>query len=101
MKILIAHQIPRSPFANVPADWTLTFPEEGQDKFSPERLRELISDYDALLSFFTDPVPNEVIDAGRNLKLISNFGAGFNNIDVAYARSKNIAVTNTPKAVCN
>ena len=101
MKILIAHRIPRSPFANVPADWTVTFPEEGQERFSAEQLQELIPDYDALLSFFTDPVPNEVIDAGRNLKLISNFGAGFNNIDTAYARSKNIAVTNTPRAVCN
>lgn len=101
MKILIAHQIPRSPFANMPADWTLTFPDEDQIRFSDEELTRRIPGYDALISFFTDPLPNAVIDAADRLKIISNFGAGFNNIDISYARKKNIAVTNTPKAVCN
>ena len=101
MKILIAHQIPRAPFINMPADWVITFPEEGKTSFSPEELMELIPAYDALISFFTDPVPNAVIDAAKRLKIISNFGAGFNNIDIEYARSKKIAVTNTPAAVCN
>lgn len=101
MKILIAHQIPRSPFANMPGDWTITFPEEGQIRFSDEEISKLIPQYDAFISFFTDPVPNHIIDVAQRLKIISNFGVGFNNIDVAYARSKNIAVTNTPKAVCN
>lgn len=100
MKILIAHQIPRDPFINMPADWVITFPEEGKLSFSTEELIELIPPYDVLISFFTDPVPNSVIDAAKRLKIISNFGAGFNNIDVAYARSKKIAVTNTPAAVC-
>lgn len=101
MKILIAHQIPRAPFINMPADWVITFPEEGKTNFSPEELIELIPSYDALISFFTDPVPNAVIDAAQRLKIISNFGAGFNNIDTEYARSKKITVTNTPAAVCN
>lgn len=100
MKILIAHQIPREPFINMPADWVITFPEEGKISFSTEELIELIPSYDVLISFFTDPVPNAVIDAAKRLKIISNFGAGFNNIDIAYARSKKIAVTNTPAAVC-
>ncbi|MDE5575528.1 MAG: dihydrofolate reductase [Bacteroidales bacterium] len=101
MKILIAHQIPKAPFINMPADWVITFPEEGKTNFSPEELIELIPSYDALISFFTDPVPNAVIDAAQRLKIISNFGAGFNNIDIEYARSKKITVTNTPEAVCN
>ncbi|MCM1040922.1 MAG: dihydrofolate reductase [Bacteroides sp.] len=101
MKILIAHQIPRDPFINMPADWVITFPEEGKACFSPEELIALVPDYEAMISYFTDPLPNEVIDAAKRLKIISNFGAGFNNIDIEYARSKRIAVTNTPSAVCN
>ena len=101
MKILIAHQIPRSPFANMPADWTITFPAEDQDCFSQEELLKLIPEYDAFVSYFTYPVLNSMIDAGKRLKIISNFGAGFNNIDIEYARSKKITVTNTPKSVCN
>lgn len=101
MKILIAHQIPMDPFVNMPADWVITCPEEDKVIFTPEELIKLIPDYDVLVSYYTDPLPNAVIDAASHLKLISNFGAGFNNIDVAYARSKKIAVTNTPQAVCN
>lgn len=101
MKILIAHQIPQSPFANIPKDWTLTFPEEGKLRFTDEELVRLVPEYDALISFFADPLPNSVIEAGKRLKIISNFGVGYNNIDIEFARSKNISVTNTPKAVCN
>lgn len=39
----------------------------------------------------------DVINADPELKLIANFGAGFNNIDAKYAREKNIPVTNTPQ----
>lgn len=39
-----------------------------------------------------------MIDSASNLKIIANYGAGFNNVDVKYAREKDIDVTNTPKA---
>ncbi len=41
-------------------------------------------------------VDRAVIDAAPDLKVIANVAVGYNNIDVAYARSKNIVVTNTP-----
>ena len=37
-----------------------------------------------------------VIDAGQNLKIIANVAVGYNNIDVAYGRSRGVVVTNTP-----
>ena len=43
----------------------------------------------------------ETCHAGKRLRLISNYGVGYNNIDTAYAREKGIAVTNTPRSVCN
>ena len=43
-----------------------------------------------------DRVGREEIDRLPQLKLIANFGVGYDNIDVAYARSRGIAVTNTP-----
>ncbi|RIO61911.1 hydroxyacid dehydrogenase, partial [Mammaliicoccus sciuri] len=46
-------------------------------------------------------VDKDVIDAASNLKIIANYGAGFNNIDGDYARQLNIDVTNTPKASTN
>ena len=41
-------------------------------------------------------VDQEVIDAGKNLKLIGRAGTGVDNIDVKHATSKNILVVNTP-----
>lgn len=75
----------------------LTLPE-GQ-KFSEELLPQLPTDVDVLASEFTIPVTAKVIDHFPNLTLIANYAVGFNNIDVAYANSKGITVSNTPQAV--
>jgi glyoxylate reductase len=50
-----------------------------------------------LVPTVTDRLPAEIIAAaGPQLKLIANFGVGFNHIDVKAASSRGIAVTNTP-----
>ena len=57
---------------------------------------EIIKGQDALLCPLSDKIDKEVIDAGDNLKIIANYGAGFDNIDIDYAREKGIVVTNAP-----
>lgn len=99
MKILVTYRIPQEPFAQLPQDWEVTFPTT--ESMSKEEIIRLLPEYDVLLSIFHAPVDKEIIDAGKKLKLISNYGVGFNNVDVVYARQKGIAVTNTPKAVNN
>lgn len=68
-------------------------------KFSLGMLHTLPNDATILGTEFTLPITKEVIDYFPNLRLISNYAVGFNNIDVAYAESKGITVTNTPQAV--
>lgn len=51
---------------------------------------------DALVSLLSNKIDDKVIDAGSNLKVISNYAVGFNNIDVNYCSQKGIVVTNTP-----
>lgn len=99
MKILVTYNIPREPFKNLPQDWEVTFPE-GESMSRAEVIQRL-ADYDVLLPIFHSPIDRKFIDAGKKLKLISNYGAGYNHIDIRYAREKGIAVTNTPEAVCN
>lgn len=99
MKILVTYPIPREPFLHLPSDWEITFPE--QEEFSKEEIIRLLPEYDVMLSIFHAPVDKEMLEAGKKLKLISNYGVGYNNIDIRYAREKGIAVTNTPKAVNN
>lgn len=71
----------------------------GNEPFSIDLLERLPKDVTILGSEFTIPVTREVIDYFPNLRMISNYAVGFNNIDVAYAQSKGITVSNTPQAV--
>lgn len=58
-------------------------------------------DTEALISFLSDKIDKEIIDLGRNLRIIANYAVGYNNIDVEYAGQKGIAVTNTPDVLTN
>jgi len=63
----------------------------------PADLVEAVKSADVLVPTVTDEIDASVIaDAGPNLKLIANFGNGFDNIDVPAALARGITVTNTP-----
>jgi len=64
---------------------------------SKGQLIKAVADCDVLVPTVTDRIDAEVIEAaGPNLRLIANFGAGTEHIDIAAAHKKNIVVTNTP-----
>jgi D-3-phosphoglycerate dehydrogenase len=67
-------------------------------KFTPEELLKVIGDYDGILVRSATKVTKEVIDAGKNLKVIARGGVGLDNVDVEYAKQKGIKVMNTPGA---
>ena len=54
---------------------------------------------EVLVSTFDYKVSREMIETMPNLRLIANFGAGFNNIDLEACRERGIRVTNTPQPV--
>lgn len=56
---------------------------------------------DALLCLLTDRIDREVISSNPNLKVISNYAAGYDNIDVDEATKRGIVVTNTPDVLTN
>lgn len=60
-------------------------------------LRATVSDADALI-VGNDNVDASVIEAAPRLRVISRYGAGVDNIDIAAATARGIAVTNTPGA---
>lgn len=71
------------------------------ERFSTrEELLNAVKNYEALICMLDDKIDADLINsAGENLKVISNFAVGFNNIDVKAAHAKNIFVTNTPDAL--
>lgn len=67
-----------------------------------EELLEKAKGVDALLALLTDTINSEVIDAiGPQLKIVSNYAVGFDNIVVPDATSKGVVVTNTPSDEVN
>ena len=79
---------------------TNLFPEKALEKLSPHcdlrtnqtenmpsapDLEKAASESVAMVTYLSDKIDSGIIDKGLNLKLIANYGAGFNNIDVGYA----------------
>jgi len=75
------------------------FPEDRN--MTKDELLEVIPQQDAVITMLDNPVDAEVIAAGVNLKAIANYAVGFNNIDVAAATARGIAVINTPDVLTN
>jgi lactate dehydrogenase-like 2-hydroxyacid dehydrogenase len=70
----------------------------GDDRpLGPEGLMEALRGADAVLCTVTDRFTPEVLAAEpRRAALLANFGVGFNHIDVAAAKARGLAVSNTP-----
>jgi glyoxylate reductase len=67
------------------------------EPLSRQALIDAVGRCDALVPTITDKIDAEIIaGAGDRLKLIANFGAGVDHIDVAAANARGIQVTNTP-----
>ncbi|WP_297234390.1 NAD(P)-dependent oxidoreductase [uncultured Prevotella sp.] len=59
------------------------------------QLLEAVGNIDALI-VRSDKVTPEVLDAAKELKIVVRAGAGYDNIDTAYAKEKGVVVENTP-----
>ena len=66
------------------------------EKIAQENLATGLQDFDVLCVRSATKLRKDLIDACPNLKLVVRGGVGMDNIDVEYARSKGIAVANTP-----
>jgi D-3-phosphoglycerate dehydrogenase len=64
---------------------------------SPEELVGIISDYDALMIRSGTRVTKEIIEAGKQLKIIGRAGVGVDNVDVPAATRQGIVVVNSPE----
>ena len=98
-KVLIATD---KPFAPVAVKGIRKVVEEARFELvllegytNQEDFIKTIMDVDAVI-VRSDKTDKAVIDAGKNLKIVIRAGAGYDNIDLAAATSKNVCVMNTP-----
>lgn len=96
-KILSTYKFHPEPFKILESNFDITYPTE--KAFKKEDIVKMIGDYDVLIPNFGFYTDKEMMDNAPKLKLIANFGVGFNNVDIEYAASKGIVVANTPNSV--
>ncbi len=63
---------------------------------SEDDMITILGDADAAIVLLQDPITRRVLEANPNLRCVSNFAVGYNNIDVDAARELRVTVTNTP-----
>ncbi|EMI18022.1 D-isomer specific 2-hydroxyacid dehydrogenase domain protein [Rhodopirellula maiorica SM1] len=94
-RIFLTRELPPATMKRLRESSQLTMSHEDRS-LSKQELLEGLQDVDGLLCQLTDTIDDEVLASNPNLKVVSNYAVGFNNIDVAAATKRNIAVTNTP-----
>lgn len=99
MKVLVATEKPFAPVAVngiktelEAAGNELVLLEKYTDK---QQLLDAVGNVDALI-VRSDKITPEVLDAAKELKIVVRAGAGYDNIDTAYAKQKGVVVENTP-----
>jgi glyoxylate reductase len=73
----------------------------GDSGLSAEDLRNRLAATQAVVVLLSDRIDATAIDAAPHLAIVANVAVGYDNIDVSYARSKGIIVTNTPDVLTN
>ena len=94
-KILVTGIIPEQGLTELKETFDVFYDPEVETR---EWILEHLSEYDGLLLMGTK-ADKELIDAGSNLKIITANGVGFDHIDIEYAKSKGIVVSNCPTGV--
>ncbi|MGB9720900.1 MAG: 2-hydroxyacid dehydrogenase [bacterium] len=94
-KILITRKIPQSVYGLLQKYFHVAvFGEDGPIKKT--ELIRAVKDKMGLISLLTDNIDKEIIESAPLLRIIANYAAGYNNIDIAEATKRGIMVTNTP-----
>jgi lactate dehydrogenase-like 2-hydroxyacid dehydrogenase len=93
--VFVSRRIPDEGLALIVAQ---TEADVWPDELPPERheLLRRVEGVDGLLTLLTDRIDDELLDrAGPQLKVVSNYAVGFDNIDVPACSRRGIAVGNT------
>lgn len=95
-RILLTRRWPDAVGARLAASYDVTL-NEADVPLDAAALMAAMRDHDALCPTVTDKLPREVVQAeGRRVRIIGNYGAGFEHIDLDAAREAGVVVTNTP-----
>jgi glyoxylate reductase len=95
MKVLITGRLPEDVVATVRREHQVTVNEQDTPMPRDWILRHC-ADIDGLVPMVTDIIDDQLMGMAPKLRMIANYGVGYDNIDVAAATARGIWVSNTP-----
>ena len=96
LSVVVTRRLPEAVETRLSELFNVTL-RESDTPMSRAELVEAMAECDVLVPTITDPIDAGLIgQAGERLKLIANYGAGVDHIDVETARRRGILVSNTP-----
>ncbi|MEX1254574.1 MAG: D-glycerate dehydrogenase [Dehalococcoidia bacterium] len=95
-RVFVALRWPVEALARIDAECEMQRYEGPGGQAPKEALIAALGDVEGLMGSAQLPVDAEVLAAAPRLRVVSNFGVGFDNIDVAAATDQGILVCNTP-----
>ncbi|MBE0412089.1 D-glycerate dehydrogenase [Yoonia sp.] len=99
LSVVVSRRLPEVVETRMKELFNVTLRED-DTAMTPDELAAAMQDADVLVSTITDQIDAKLLGrAGDKLKLIANYGAGVDHIDVATARQRGIHVSNTPGVV--
>lgn len=97
MKVVVTSKIPRIGIDALEDAGFEVIGNPTERLLSGPELKDFVKGTDGILCLLLDKITEEIMEAaGKNLKIIANFGVGFDNIDIEAAEKRGIMITNTP-----
>ncbi len=94
-KILVSDPLGKAGMEELKQDPTLHVDE--LPGLAPEKLKEIMPEYDAVIVRSGTKLTKELLEAGKNLKVVGRAGVGVDNVDLETATKHGIIVMNTPE----
>lgn len=98
LKVFVTRKIPDTGIELLKQYFDLKVREK-DDAIPKEELKEEIKSCDAIVTMLSDKIDSEILDLAPNLKIVSNFAVGYDNVAVPEATKRRIAVGNTPNVL--
>lgn len=98
--LFLTRPLPEPVMAAIPARYELISAPPDRPP-SPAELKQGFARADAVICTLSDRIDADLLSHAPRLKIVANYAVGYNNIDLAAARSRRIVVTNTPDVLTN
>lgn len=99
MKVFITRKLPGEPEKLLKSNGLQVEVYNSDEPIPRELFLKKTKNVDAVLALLSEKIDREAIDNFSKCKIVANCAVGYNNVDVNYAKEKDLIITNTPNVL--